>query len=75
MISTKEIRLALDQGDIIEDYPENARGQSFLILGKGMDNRPIHIVCSPKDEYLAIITAYLPSEDEWTDDFRLRKKS
>ncbi|MGI8668350.1 MAG: DUF4258 domain-containing protein [Aridibacter sp.] len=43
-----------------------------MIVGFGDDNRPIHIVCSPKDEYLALITAYLPDEDEWSDDFRTR---
>ena len=40
------------------------------ILGDGM--RPIHVVCSPKDEYLAIITCYLPDEDEWSDDLSVR---
>ena len=57
---------------MIEDYPEDVRGHSCLILGFGDGTRPIHIVCSPKDEYLAIITAYLPDEDEWSDDFRVR---
>jgi hypothetical protein len=45
------------------------------MLGYGEDRRAIHVVCSPKDEYLAIITAYLPDEDEWSDDFRVRAKS
>jgi hypothetical protein len=31
-----------------------------LLLGFGDNNRAVHVVCSPKDEYLAIITAYLP---------------
>ena len=74
MISTKEIRMVIQEGEIIEGYPENAKGPSCLMLGKGVDDRPIHIVCSPKDEYLAIITAYLPSEQEWSEDFRVRKK-
>ena len=57
----------------IEDYPEDQRGQSCLMHGQGEGDRPIHVVCSPKDEYLAIITAYLPSELEWTEDFQTRK--
>ena len=32
-----------------------------------------HVVCSPKEDYLAVITAYLPSEDEWDSDLRTRK--
>ena len=62
----------IERGEVIEDYPEDVRGHSCLILGFGDDLRPIHIVCSPKDEYLALITAYLPDEDEWSDDFRVR---
>ncbi|GMQ74993.1 MAG: hypothetical protein BMS9Abin01_0236 [Gammaproteobacteria bacterium] len=60
-------------GEIIEDYPEDSRGHSCLMLGEGEGARPIHVVCSPKEEYLAIITAYVPSEEEWELDFRLRK--
>jgi hypothetical protein len=75
MISTAEIRRVLKDGEIIEEYPENSRGHSCLISGKGDGDRPVHVVCSPKDEYLAVITAYLPTEDDWTDNFRMRKKS
>ena len=75
MIDTTEIRRVLEGGEMIEDYPEDTRGHSCLILGYGDDHRPIHIVCSPKDEYLAIITAYLPGGDEWSDDFRERANS
>jgi hypothetical protein len=46
-----------------------------LILGSGADGRPIHVVCSPRSGYLAIITAYIPSEEEWQDNFRKRKNS
>ena len=74
MISTTEVRMVLDQGEIIEDYPGDARGHSCLMLGKGTSSRPVHVICSPKDEYLAIITAYLPADDEWMDNFRVRKK-
>lgn len=74
MISTKNIRQALQYSEPIEDYPEDSRGHSCLILGFAED-RPIHVVCAPKEEYLAIITAYVPSEDEWEDNYTKRKKS
>ncbi len=45
---------------------------SCLILGRGKEGRPIHVVCSPKDEFLVIITAYLPSTDEWDEDCKTR---
>ncbi len=60
------------QGEVIEDYPADARGHSCLLLGAGDAGRPIHAVCAPKDDYLAVITAYLPGKDEWSDDFRRR---
>lgn len=74
MISTTDIRMVLEKGEVIEDYPEDPRGHSCLILGKGTGARPMHVLCSPKDDYLAIITAYLPTEEEWTNDLRVRKK-
>jgi len=60
MTATADVRKVVEQGEIIEDYPEDVRGHSCLILGRGMDGRPIHIVCAPKDECLAVITAYIP---------------
>ena len=60
------------EGEVIEDYPEDARGHSCLLLGSGDEERPIHVVCSPKEDYLAIITAYLPDEEEWSGGFKVR---
>ncbi|HEB91985.1 MAG TPA: DUF4258 domain-containing protein [Gammaproteobacteria bacterium] len=48
---------------MIEEYPENQRGESCLILHT-KEGRVIHIVCASKPEYLAIITAYLPATDQ-----------
>lgn len=72
MITTDEIREAILSGEIIEEYPEDQRGESYLIFHTSQ-NRAIHIVCSPKTEYLAIITAYLPAPDQWSSDFKVRK--
>lgn len=72
MITTTEVDSVIQTGKVIEDYPEDARGHSCLILGFGRDNRAIHVVCAPKDEYLAIITAYIPNPNQWTPDFRGR---
>ena len=43
---------------------------SFFVEG---NERSIHVVCSPKENYLAIITAYIPSVDEWEPDLRTRR--
>ena len=74
MISTNEVRTVIERGEVIEDYPEDVRGHSCLLLGRGEDSRAIHIVCAPKAEYLVVITAYLPEGQDWSEDFRRRKE-
>ncbi len=63
------------KGEVIEDYPDDVRGQSCLMLGAGVNQRATHVVCSPKDEYLAVITAYLPSGVEWEPDYKTRRRT
>ena len=72
MITTADIRTVVEAGEIIEDYPGDMRGHSCLMAGFA-DNRPVHVVCAPKEDYLAIITAYLPSDEEWESGYRKRK--
>ena len=74
MISRQDVRNVVEHGEVIEAYPDDARGHSCLMLGFGADRRPVHVVCAPKGEYLAIITAYLPNRNEWSDGCRVRKK-
>ena len=75
LISAAEVRHVVETGEVIEDYPEDPRGHSCLLLGEGTDHRQLHVVCAPKGEYAAIITAYLPSRDQWEDDMRTRKSA
>ncbi len=72
MISATEIKVVLEKGEVIEAYPTDQRGPSCLMMGY-VSNRPLHFVCSPKDEYLAIITAYIPNESQWDASFKKRK--
>lgn len=72
MISTSRVIGTVSGGELIEDYPDDSRGHSCLILGTG-SGRPVHVVCSPKADYLAIITAYEPNPTLWSADFRTRK--
>ena len=72
MIRPREVRQVVTHGSVIEDYPEVLRGHSCLLLGHGKENRPIHVVCSPKDEYLVIITAYIPDQKQWNENFSRR---
>lgn len=74
MISTQEVRAVLLRGVVIEDYAQDVRGHSCLMLGWGEGNRPLHVVCAPKPDYLAIITTYLPSPEQWEADWRTRRE-
>ena len=72
MISPEEVEECIFNGEIIEVYLDDSRGESCLICH--LDDRCIHVVCSPKDEYLAIVTAYLPDPSLWSKDFKKRIK-
>ena len=72
MITPDEIREALFNGEVIEEYPEDSRCESCLVLHTEQ-NRVIHVVCSPKNEYLAIITAYQPAPEQWSADYKTRR--
>lgn len=74
IITTDEVRQVVFNGEIIEDYPEDKRGHSCLMFGMSNNRRPVHIVCAPKEEYLAIITVYVPSLEKWEPDFKTRRK-
>jgi len=72
MITTEEVREAVLHGEVIEDCPEDSRGASCLVSYVNK-SQALHVVCTPKTEYLAIITAYWPALDHWSSDFKLRK--
>lgn len=68
-ISIIELEEALlyNEAEIIEDYPNDPRGHSFLILGFTTQRQPIHALCSIYEEILVIITTYRPNPDLWID--------
>ena len=72
LITPAEVEAVIGRGELLEDYPEDVRGHSCLLLGFGGGGRPVHVVCAPKEEYLAIITAYLPNPKQWSPDFKRR---
>jgi hypothetical protein len=52
----------------------DVRGHSCLLLGYKLDDTPTHVVCSPKEDYLAVITAYIPNREEWEYDYKRRRR-
>lgn len=52
--------------EIIEDYPEDPRGPSCLVLGVTAHGRILHVHVSYPPE-VWVITVYEPDEDKWVD--------
>ncbi len=67
-----DIEEAIDQGEILEHYPNDPRGESCLILGYARQ-WPIHTVVGwarrggKERKALRIITVYIPRPPKWTD--------
>ena len=67
-ITTSDIETAIYNGRILEDYVDDPRGPSCLILGYSQ-NRPIHIVCGYTPiGWIRIITVYIPKQPKWLDE-------
>ena len=73
-IKVKDIRNAVENGEIIEQYPDDFPYPSCLILGQTKDSRPIHVVMSNEGSSSRIITAYIPSEEKWESDLKTRRR-
>ncbi|VVB85239.1 Uncharacterised protein [uncultured archaeon] len=72
-ITISDLETAISNGRILEDYLDDPRGQSCLILGYSQD-RPIHIVCGYTSiNWIRVITVYIPKPPKWIDE-RTRSK-
>ena len=73
-ISPQQIKNAILDGEIIEDYPEDKYGHSCLIYGVAEDGKILHVQCSMEPVW--IITAYDPTlnPEEWDKDYKRRLK-
>ena len=74
-ILKNEIKEAILNGEIIEEYPKDKYAPSFLVVGYSNNERPLHIQVSYNPVW--IITCYDPSEKpaEWSSDFKYRRKA
>lgn len=68
-----EIDDAFKNVEIIEEYPDDPRGNSCLLLGFTSKGNPLHFVCGDLDkEKILFITMYKPQPDEWIN-YRVRR--
>ena len=72
MITPVEVENTVLDGLVIEEFVDDPRGESCLMMHK-LNDRCIHVVCAPKLDFLAIITAYIPEEELWENDYKTGK--
>jgi hypothetical protein len=73
----REIEEALlsERCEVIENYPDDPRGASCLVLGFTEEGLPLHLVCGVSlSDVIVIVTVYRPHPDKWFD-WRIRKGS
>ena len=74
-ILRREIEEAIEEGEIIEDYPEDKYGASCLIYGTTIQGRPLHVQCSyPSKPKVKVITVYQPDPEEWINYTKRRRE-
>lgn len=66
-IKIREVKEAIENGTIIEEYVDDKPLPSYLIYGKTSKLRPIHVVVGVDEEVAAIITVYEPDPAKWID--------
>ena len=64
----------MDTYEIIEEYPKDKYLPSYLIYAQH-ENQIFHIqiAINMKNDNIAIVTAYKPTQDKWKEDLKTRK--
>ena len=72
-ITVKDVRTTLENGEIINDYPNDKPYPSMLLLGY-IAERPLHIVAAQnqQDNSCIIVTVYQPDTLIWKDGFKIK---
>jgi uncharacterized protein DUF4258 len=71
-LDIREIEEALGNGEILEEYPDDPRGESCLVCGYAGE-KPIHTVAGwtrkkgEGERMLRLITVYIPRPPKWAN--------
>jgi hypothetical protein len=74
-ILVDEIEQSVLSGELLEDYPDDPRGHSCLVLGFTGAGRTIHTVWGLlPDDRVRVITVYIPRQPKWIDPRTRRRR-
>ncbi len=65
-LTLAQVEEALVIGEILEQYPENGRGEGCLFVGFSGDTF-IHAVCGWRGERVVLVTIYIPGLPKFLD--------
>jgi hypothetical protein len=74
-LTIEDIEAATLSGECIEDYPDDPRGPSCLVLGHLTDGGAVHALWgfdAPSRQAI-LITVYRPDPQRWSEDLRTRR--
>ena len=74
-IAVRELVSGIGKAEVVEDYPEFAKGPCVLVLQKNHDGTPVHVLWGiPKDKEgpAVLVTAYRPDPQRWSGDMKRR---
>ena len=73
-VSVDDVSGVVRDGEIIKEYPDDNPYPSVLMLGF-VRGSAVHVVVALDEaaKTAIVITAYLPDEQLWIDDFRKRR--
>jgi len=73
-LAIAEVREALLNGMVLEQYEDDARGESCLLVGFTNSGKPLHIVCGEFEGDLVIITVYIPAPPKFKSPYERGEK-
>ena len=75
-ILAMEVVSGVQEGIVVEDYPDYVKGPCVLVLQRGAGGEAIHAVWGISrgtSGPAVLITAYRPDPEKWADNFLRRK--